>query len=110
MSSKRSISVGIERKNNLERFETSRLNSMETFSRSEIAHVVLWIHGRAVHRDFCYDSSLGNRLALRAMILYNLGFATFCNELVPVVRPVFYIRPTKSFNYFFDYDIFIGLG
>ena len=63
---KRSISVGIERKNNLERFETSRLNSMETFSRSKIAHVVLWIHGRAVNRDFCYDSSLGNRLALRA--------------------------------------------
>ena len=63
---KRSISVGIERKNNLERFETSRLNSMGTFSRSEIAHVVLWIHGSAVHRDFYYDSSLGNRLALRA--------------------------------------------
>ena len=37
---------------------------METFSRSEIAHVVLWIHGRAVHRDFSYDSSLGNRLAV----------------------------------------------
>ena len=38
---------------------------METFSRSEIAHVVLWIHGSAVHRDFYYDSSLRNRLALR---------------------------------------------
>ena len=39
---------------------------METFSRSEIAHVVLWIHGSAVHRNFYYDSSLRNRLALRA--------------------------------------------
>ena len=46
----------------------------------------------------------------RAMILHNLGFATICNEFVPVVRPVFDIRPTKTFNYFFDYDIFIGIG
>ena len=84
---------------------------METFSRSEIAHVVLWIHGRAVNRDFCYDSSLGNGWPYaRAMILYNLGFATIWNEFVPVERPVFDIRPTKSFNYFFDYEIFIGIG
>ena len=32
---KRSISIGIERKNHLEIFETSRLNSTGTFSRSE---------------------------------------------------------------------------
>ena len=33
---------------NLERFETSRLNSTETFSLSEIAHVMWCMHSRAV--------------------------------------------------------------
>ena len=32
LSSKRSISIGMERKNNLERFETLRLNSTRTCS------------------------------------------------------------------------------
>ena len=41
LSSKRSISIGIDRKNNLERMETYWL------SQSENAHVILWMHGRA---------------------------------------------------------------
>ena len=39
-SSTRSISIGIEREKYLETFETSRLTSTGTFSRSEIAFVV----------------------------------------------------------------------
>ena len=61
LSSKRSISIEIERGKNLESFGTSRLNSTGTFSRSEIAHIVWWMHGRAVHKDIYHGSSLGNR-------------------------------------------------
>ena len=39
LSSKRSISIGMEQKNNLQRFETLRLNSPGIFSRSEIAQI-----------------------------------------------------------------------
>ena len=44
--------MGIERKNNVGSFETLRLNSTGICSRSETAHVMLWMHDRAVHEDF----------------------------------------------------------
>ena len=41
LSSKRAISIGIDRKNYLKIFETSRLNARGTFGRSETVYVMM---------------------------------------------------------------------
>ena len=41
LSSKRAISIGIDRKNYLKIFETSRLNTRGTFGRSETVYVMM---------------------------------------------------------------------
>ena len=49
---KGSISIGIQREKNRESFETSRLNSTGTFSRSEIAHFMSVMDTRTDGKDF----------------------------------------------------------
>ena len=61
MSSKRYITIGMEQKNNVERFENSRLkldgNLQHEFA-SESTHVMIYMHGRAYITIFVPGSVL----------------------------------------------------